>query len=261
VTKTPDATPECPTTRTARRRLFFDIETSPNVGLFWQSGYKLTIPHENIIQERAIICVCWKWAGETRVHSLSWDDGCDKELLETFVPIMHIADEVVTQNGDKFDIPWLRTRCMKHQVPMAPHIVSIDTKKEAERGFYFNSTSLAYMGRFLDLGSKAPTGGFNLWKQVLLGNDPKALRKMVRYCKQDVVLLEKLWDRMNPYVRAKSHAGATTRDCPECGSAKVVVNKRRLTAAGYRKLSLQCTECGKYHTVAESRWERPKAVR
>jgi hypothetical protein len=40
---------------TTPKRLFFDIETSPNIGLFWSAGFKLNIAPENIIKERAII--------------------------------------------------------------------------------------------------------------------------------------------------------------------------------------------------------------
>jgi hypothetical protein len=55
------------------KRLFFDIETSPNVGFFWTAGYKQNISHDNIIKERAIICICYKWAGEDKIYSLTWD--------------------------------------------------------------------------------------------------------------------------------------------------------------------------------------------
>jgi NAD(P)H-hydrate repair Nnr-like enzyme with NAD(P)H-hydrate dehydratase domain len=51
--------------------------------LFWTAGYKLNIGHDNIIKERAIICICYKWAGEKEVHSLTWDNKQnDKSLLE-----------------------------------------------------------------------------------------------------------------------------------------------------------------------------------
>ena len=38
------ATPQ--TLKTKRRRLFFDIETSPNIGLFWEAGYKKNVKRE-----------------------------------------------------------------------------------------------------------------------------------------------------------------------------------------------------------------------
>src|SRR6056297_181468 len=51
-----------------RKRLYFDIETSPNVTLTWRTGYKLNIPHDNIMEERAIICICYKWEGSDEVY-------------------------------------------------------------------------------------------------------------------------------------------------------------------------------------------------
>ncbi len=55
-----------------RKRLFYDIETSFNVGVFWRTGYNLTINPGDIIHERAIICICYKWEGEDEIHSLTW---------------------------------------------------------------------------------------------------------------------------------------------------------------------------------------------
>jgi len=88
-----------------RKRLFFDIETSFNIGIFWRSGYNLTIQPDDIIKERAIICVSWKWEGKDEVHNLTWDKNqCDKKLLKDFVKILNQADEIVAHNGDRFDI-------------------------------------------------------------------------------------------------------------------------------------------------------------
>ena len=87
-----------------KKRLFFDIETSPNVGFFWQSGYKLNIPYTNIIKERAIICICYKWADEDKVYSLQWDKNQDdKTMLEKFMAVANEAHELVGHNGDRFD--------------------------------------------------------------------------------------------------------------------------------------------------------------
>jgi hypothetical protein len=52
------------------KRLFFDIETSPNIGYFWRAGYKLNIGHENIIEERKIICISYKSGSIKKIHRL-----------------------------------------------------------------------------------------------------------------------------------------------------------------------------------------------
>ena len=44
--------------------------------------------------------------------------------------------------------------------------------------------------------------------------------------------------------------------CPECGSAHVTISKYRTTVQGHKKIQFHCQEtvCGKYHTVAASRF-------
>jgi len=240
------------------RRLFFDIETSPNIALIWQPGYKISVSHENIIKERAIICVAWKWEGEKRIHYLTWDKNqCDKQLLQEFVEIMHSADEIITHNGDRFDTPWIRTRCLMHDIPMSPDFVSIDTLKAARSKFKFNSNQLNYIAKFLELGQKKPTG-FALWKSIMLDRDASALKKMVNYCKHDVRLLEQIYEKFSPYLTAKSHRGRYVSDCPECGSDHTTISNHKTTAAGYKKTQYQCQDCGRYHTIAASRYDKEK---
>ena len=168
------------------KRLFFDIETSPNIGMFWTAGYKLNIGHDNIIKERAIICICYKWEGDEKIYSLTWDnDQNDKKMLEKFVLIANEADELVGHNGDKYDLAWIKTRCLFHGIPMFPKYTTIDTLKQARAHFRFNSNKLDYIGKFLGLGEKIHTG-FDLWKNIVLNKDKQALEDMVTYCKGDV---------------------------------------------------------------------------
>ena len=238
-----------------RKRLFFDIETSPNIGLFWKPGYKLSIGYENITGERAIICISYKWAGD-KLHNLTWDkDKNDKNMLEKFIKVVNKADEIVAHNGDKFDVKWLRTRCIKFGIAMNPDIQTIDTLKLARSKFTFNSNRLDYIAKYLGVGEKQETGGLNLWKDITINNNRRSLRKMVEYCDNDVVILEKVWDKLNEYVPAKTSIGRVYSDCPECGSEHTVINKYRVSAAGMKRVSLRCTDCGKYHTIPQSKLE------
>jgi uncharacterized protein YprB with RNaseH-like and TPR domain len=237
------------------KRLFFDIETSPNIGLFWTAGYKLNIGHDNIIKERAIICICYKWAGEKEVHSLTWDNKQnDKSLLEKFVKIANEADELVGHNGDKYDLAWVRTRCLYHDISLFPSYTTIDTLKYARSKFKFNSNKLDYIAQFLGLGAKISTG-FNLWKDIVLNSDKKAMEQMVTYCKGDVVLLEKVYNKLAPHFPEKTHTSEDKADCPTCGSNKWSFSKRRMSAAGTTRVQMQCKKCGRYHTVSEKTYE------
>lgn len=185
-----------------KRKLFFDLETSPNVVFAWRTGRKIDIGHNAIIKERAIICVSYKWSDEDEVHSISWNKGCDKELVKKFAKIIETADEIVGQNSDAFDVKWLRTRCIFHNVPLTPKFNSIDTLKFAKAGFYFNSNKLDYMGDYLGVGRKVETT-YDLWRDICLNNSSKAMKKMVEYCEEDVRLLERVYNKLQPYSPVK----------------------------------------------------------
>lgn len=234
-----------------RRRLFFDIETSPNIGLFWSAGYKQRIDYDNIIKERAIICICYKWENEKMIHSLKWDkQQCDKKMLQEFIKVANHATEMIAHNGDKFDLAWIRTRCIHHGIPMFPQYTTIDTLKIARSKFRFNSNRLDYIGKYLGIGQKIHTD-FNLWKEIVLNNCTKSMTKMIDYCKQDVSLLEKVYRVMKMHVHNKTHYGVMFNQdrgtCKECGSDDLMANGTRITAAGTRYLRYQCRSCGHYN--------------
>lgn len=231
-----------------KKRLFYDLEVSPNIGFFWQPGHKISIGYENIIQERAIICACYKWEGEKKVHFLTWDrKKSDQKLVKELVKVFDSATEVVGHNSDAFDTKWLRTRAIKWGARIAPNCVSLDTLKAARGKFKFNSNRLDYVASYLGVGRKIKTD-FGLWKDIVLKNCPVAMAKMVRYCKEDVRILEGVFEKMNPYLPAKTHYGEDKRDCPECGGL-TKISKTRKTAAGVTVIQRQCHKCGKYHTT------------
>lgn len=241
--------------QTKRRRLFFDIETSPNIGLFWEAGYKKNITTDNIIRERAIICICYKWEEEREVHSLQWDSKqCDKTMLQKFILVANQASEMVGHNGDKFDLAWIRTRCLFHQIDMFPSYITIDTLKIARSKFRFQSNRLNYIADFLGIGQKIKTE-FSLWKDILLNKDKDAMEKMIKYCKKDVILLESVFKKLRPHMISKTHYGVIFGEdrgsCPECGSDDLIINLKRTTASGLKKIQYKCKTCSTYHSKTD----------
>ena len=244
-----------PQLRTKRRRLFFDIETSPNIGLFWEAGYKKNIDYSNIIQERAIICICYKWEDEKEVYSLQWDSKQnDKTMLLKFIEVANLSTEMVGHNGDKFDLAWIRTRCLFHHIPMFPKYLTIDTLKVARQKFRFNSNRLNYIADFLGLGQKIKTE-YSLWKDIVLHKDKVAMAKMIKYCQKDVVLLEQVFNALKLHIEPKTHYGvifgADRGSCPECGSDDLIIQMRRTTATGIKKILYKCKTCFKIHSKTD----------
>ena len=242
-------------TTTKRKRLYFDIETSPNIGFFWTAGFKLNISTESIIKERAIICICYKWEEDKITHSLNWDSKQnDKKMLQDFIKVANEADELVGHNGDKFDLAWVRTRCLFHRIDMFPTYTTIDTLKVARSKFKFNSNKLNYIAKYLGIGQKIHTE-YDIWKNIVLNKDKEAMDKMIKYCKMDVILLEKVHKELSLHIPAKTHYGVIfggdRGSCPECGSDDIVRNNKRVTASGLVKVQMRCKTCGKMHSKTD----------
>jgi len=92
-----------------------------------------------------------------------------------------------------------------------------------------------------------------LWVKCMAG-DPVAWKKMERYNKQDVVLLEKVYDKLLPWI--KSHPNHNLYDdvehcCPNCGSGKLHRRGVARSIGGvYQRF--QCTDCGSWSQGTKS---------
>jgi uncharacterized protein YprB with RNaseH-like and TPR domain len=241
------------------KRLFFDIETSPNIGYFWRAGYKLNIDAGNIIEERKIICISWKFENEDKVSNLTWDENqCDKQMLIDFIKVANTADEIIGHNGDRFDIKWIRTRCIFHRIQMFPHYRSLDTLKKAKAHFNFNSNRLDYIAQFLGVGAKVKHEGFGMWVKCMKG-DKEALKSMVTYCDGDIVVLEDVFLTMQNYIKHNTHSGSINGEmkhtCPNCSSGETKLIKNNFTAAGTIKRLMECNSCGYTYEISNSAYK------
>lgn len=240
----------------AIRRLFFDIETSFNIIGDFACGYNKVIGHNQILEERKIICICYKWEGHNKVYHLQWDKNkCDKVMIKSFLKVLNQADEIVGHNGDKFDIKWIRGRCFIHGLDMMPQYNTVDTLKVSRSQFNLNSNRLDYLSKITGGGGKLKTD-WDMWVKITLYNHKPSLIKMIKYCKVDVTELERVYKRMTKFIKTKT---AVDRDylcnCPNCGSSKMSPNSYRINASGTRMVSLGCKDCGKYHYMPANKFE------
>ena len=238
------------------RRVFWDIETSPNIGFFWRPGWKVSLSPDNIIHERAIICICYKWQGQKKVHYLRWDKGDDRKMIKDFIAVIESADELVAHNGDKFDMAWYNGRHLMHGFDPIIKAKTVDTYKMAAKNFNLNSYKLDYLANIL-LGEGKIHTDYDMWKKIVLENDEKSMKKMIKYCKKDVTLLERVWEKLSAYDDPATHAAVNrtgnVKDrwmCAHCGSDHVKKSKGRTTAKGMIQHQMNCLECGHYYTIA-----------
>lgn len=230
--------------------LHWDIETSLQLVTVFQLAKNDWIAPENIVSERYVICASWSWEGEDKVHSVSVlddpkrykADPCDDyHVVSTLHKVLSSADVIVHHNGDRFDKPYVDTRILFHGLGVLPPITTIDTYKVAKAKLMFNSNKLDYIGGFLKVGRKKPTTS-GLWMRVLKG-DRSAIREMVDYNKQDVLLLKRVFTKLRPYANMHINRelfGGT--GCPRCGSTKT--QRRGLHRAISRVYQrFQCQKC------------------
>jgi len=230
--------------------LLFDIETSLQPVAVFSLANQDWINPENILAERHLISVCWKWLGEKRIHSVSLlDDGKrfdkdphdDRHVATSFHKVLMEADCLVGHNSDSFDIKYLKTRMLVHGLPALPPIASLDTYKILKQQFMLNSNKLDYAGQLLGVGRKMSTPK-GLWLDVMRGSKT-AIRTMVEYNKRDVELLEDVFKKLIPYIPnhvSRELFGGT--GCPRCGSTKI--QSRGLhRAIGKIYQRYQCQKC------------------
>ena len=242
------------------KRMFFDIETSFVQGWFWRAGWKERIGTHQIIENSKIICICYKWQYEDVVHSLTWDKKQDdKAMLHKFVKVLGEADEAIGHNIDRFDIPIIRTRCIKQDVLMFPTYRTLDTLKKAKHYFRFEANNLNYIGEFLKVGQKTPTT-HELWEKVIYNKDKNALAEMVEYCQHDVVLNEDVFTAMMPYIDHNTNfavqKGQDKWHCPECSGGNVTLSHTDTTPMGYIKRHMKCRDCRKFFKISNRTYLR-----
>ena len=224
--------------------ILWDIETSYMVAALF-GLYNQNIPYQNILEEWFIISIAWKELGKKRVHAVAIEEpGNDYEVIKKVHEVLSNCDAVIHHNGDNFDIKKFNARAIIHGFPPLPKIVQIDTLKMARKVGKFSCNRLDYLGDILGVGRKIENES-GLWLKVLRG-DKKALKSMVKYNKQDVLLLEAVYDVLKPWVPAQINHNVfmgTDFRCPSCSSPEVTKQGFKVTRTG-KMQKYQCQDCG-----------------
>lgn len=201
--------------------LVFDVETAPLLAHVWHP-FGDYVGIDQLLHSSFMLTWSAKWYGDDHMMNdrLTGDEALaqdDTRIIESLAELVREADVVIAHNGDRFDIPVLNKRLFLLGLEPLPPITSIDTLKLAKKNFKLARNNLDHIARELGLGGKIKTD-FDLWKNAYQG-DEDALKEMQTYNDYDVVILEKVFDRMKPYVRRlKRMVDGPGFTCPFCGS-------------------------------------------
>lgn len=230
--------------------LVLDIETAPLKAFVW-SRWKQNIYLDQTISEWFMLTWSAKWLGSPEVMSEKLTgvealEENDKRIVTKLWNLLNDADIVIAHNGDKFDIPKINSRCIINELPPASFYQQIDTKKIASKQFGFSSNKLDALATYFGFPNKIKTE-MQLWVDCVNGSDV-ALENMRVYNDEDVIILEKVYMRLRPYI--KNHPNVTLYDdvadpnrCPTCGGGDLQPEDYYYTTVGQFQV-LRCPSCG-----------------
>lgn len=233
--------------------LLFDLETMANKAYVWGKYEQNVIAYD---RHWYMLSFAYKWLGDKKTHVRSLPDYPlykkdkydDHALVRELWSLFDEADIIIAHNGNSFDIKKSNARFIKHKLPPPSPAKYIDTKLVAKKYLKMDSNKLDDLGDYFDIGRKINTGGFELWLGCEQG-DKKAWKKMCDYNIQDVVLLEKVYLKLLPYITNHPNLAlmnGQTKGCPNCGSIKI--HKRGFASSQTRMYQRwQCQDCASWH--------------
>ena len=239
------------------KTLILDIETAPNLVHVW-GLWNQNVGVPQIIDSGYVMCWAAKWHGFDDIMFSSCYKRKPITMLRAIHGLLDDADAVVHYNGTKFDIPTLNKEFLLYGLkPPAPY-KQIDLLKTARGQFQFPTNKLDYVARALKVGKKLDHIGHELWIKCMNG-DPDAWKTMEEYNKNDVIILEQVYEKLKPWV--KDHANLSLYEeamvCPNCGSGSY--QRRGFTYTKTAKYArFQCTSCGNWFRGGKSQAKGPE---
>lgn len=233
--------------------ILIDIETSPNISYLWGTYQQNSL---KVLENSKIISVSWKELDSAKINVKalvdykSYKKGIinDEQLVKEIWKVLDKADVVVGHHSDAFDLKKLNARFVYYGLNAPSAYKTVDTKKVASKYFKFDGNSLNALSGYFGLGQKVNNGGFELWVRCMAG-DMKAWKLMKDYNKQDVLLLEKLYLKLRPFINNHPNLNLVTdtlgESCPSCQSRNMQKRGFSITKTG-RKQRFQCGDCGSW---------------
>jgi DNA polymerase elongation subunit (family B) len=230
-------------------RLYFDIESSVNLNLIENYGLKMYNNYLNpdtILKDWNIYCISYTWLDDPkkRVYNICVDPSApddDEHVVKEFYKVLEQADMICGHNIKKFDLKMFKTRAIFHKLPPLPEFKIFDTLTSARKTFRFTSNKLSYLAQFLGVAEKGKSPD---WRLVRSG-DVREIKRMVKYCDQDVKTGVAIHDELAPwdksYPNRNELVGEARQGCPNCGGTHF---QQRGQRNGYYRL--QCQGCFKW---------------
>ncbi len=162
-----------------------------------------------------VLCAVIKPAGEDcitlrgDVLNKKWKTkrSDDSAVIKATVEELLKYDIWVAHNGARFDVPWLRTRLLKHGgEPLATRKL-VDPVFLARNKLKMSYNSLSKIADHLGVNSKTEVSP-EMWLRASLDGDKEAMDYIVSHCVEDTITLEKVVGKLKAYSTAYNSWGS-----------------------------------------------------
>lgn len=218
--------------------LILDIESKPGTYYSW-SPKADWLPAAMMIDEGGMLCFAAKWLGSDDVMFFRGED----QVAQAHA-LLSEADIVITYNGDRYDLKRLNNEFLRAGMAPPKPYRSIDLFKTNKSRFDLPYKKLDTLAQTIGVGEKLGTGGFDLWLGCM-DDDADSWVTMQKYNEQDVLLTEKVYIKLLPWLTNIPHMAMFTVDggrCPYC--AHGVLREDGTTRTFVQEYPLfQCVNC------------------
>lgn len=213
----------------------WDIEAS---NLSADFGIVLCVGFKNVEKGKASV-----------LNILDYSSGdlikAEKRLLVDVSERLLDTDVWLTHYGTWYDIPFVNSRLIYHDLPvLPPNFSHLDTWKISRNRLKLRNNRLITISEFLGTKDEKNAIKPEQWLRALGGHKP-SMDYIVEHCRRDVVVLEQAYLRLRPLVLDHPNKGLLDGrgGCFVCGSERL--QKRGVSVTRTRKYQrYQCTKCG-----------------
>ena len=193
----------------------------------------------------SVICWAASFAGSNHVE---WRRTGNKDFLTKIHALLEEADVLLTYNGRRFDIPLLNREFVKAGLSAPAPYKHIDLLETVKKQFRFPSNKLDWVCKELGVGQKVAHEGFPLWLKCR-DEDVEAWRLMKEYNIQDIIILERLYEKLRRWVVAHPNEALYNSPdsavCTTCGGSHLQKRGFHVTQVG-RYQRYYCNDCGSW---------------
>lgn len=231
--------------------LISDIETS-FIKFYGFSPYNKYVHQDNMIEDWFLLTTSSKWLFEEETFNFKLTEDellrrNDRRLAEEMWKLLDEADIVVFYNGAKFDVRKINAKFLEFGLGLPSPYSLVDPYLTVKSKFGLTYSGLDAVCKLLQLEGKIENEK-GLWHKIMKG-DMEALDRMMIYNINDILILEKVYLELRPYMNNHPNLGLyisnDVASCPTCGSENLDWDlKTDYITSVNRYTAFKCKCCG-----------------